>query len=116
MSGDIELMLQTDVVRVQLEEPNKNLKVDRNLGVLLFYFGFKKTFACAVFGIHRVKVLLCDNVFSLSAAHFCAEIARKYPFQSKNETVKFYPRPFVSIVYPFVSIVYPFVSKVRPFV
>ena len=41
LGGDIELMLQTDVVRVQLEEPNKNLKVDRNLEVLALYFGFK---------------------------------------------------------------------------
>ena len=35
-----------------------------------FYANANEPFACAVFGIHRVKVLLCDNDFSLSAAHF----------------------------------------------
>ena len=57
-------------VQVPSAAPNKNLKVDRNLEVLLFISVSKKPFACAVFGIHRVKVLLCDNDFSLSAAHF----------------------------------------------
>ena len=35
-----------------------------------FYANASEPFACAVFGIHRVKVLLCDSDFSLSAAHF----------------------------------------------
>ena len=40
------------------------------LGFFSFILVSNKPFACAVFGIHRVKVLPSDNVFSLSAAHF----------------------------------------------
>ena len=124
MSGDIKLMLQTDVVRVQLEEPRRNglyfvpiflmrkishtcrrssffAKRHARLACSLvnalttaycryhlfaiqapsahkypkgsyrphpskpFYANANEPFAYAVFGIHRVKVLLCDNVFWL---------------------------------------------------
>ena len=45
--------------------------------IILGFFSFisvsNKPFACAVFGIHRVKVLPSDNVFSLSAAHFLCQ-------------------------------------------
>ena len=57
-------------VQVPPPAPNKNLKVDRNLEVLLFISVSNKPFACAVFGIHRVKVLLCDNVFLLIGSTF----------------------------------------------
>ena len=61
----------------------------------LRFFSFvlvsNKPFACAVFGIHRVKVLPSDNVFSLSAAHFLCRNCPKISISIKNETVKIYP-------------------------
>ena len=71
-----------------------------------------KHFACAVFGIHLVKVLPSDNDFSLSAAHFLYWNCLKLSVSIKKWNRKNLPRPFVSIVYPFVSTVRPFVSKV----
>ena len=82
------------------------------LRFLSFISVSKKPFACAVFGIHRVKVLLCDNDFSLPAAHFLRRICLKISVSIKKWNRKILPRPFVSIVYTFVSTVRLFVSKV----
>ena len=71
-----------------------------------------KPFAREVFGIHRVKVLLCVNDFSLSAAHFLCRNCPKISVSIKKWNRKNLPRPFVSIVYSFVSTVGLFVSKV----
>ena len=63
----------------------------------------KKPFARAVFGMHRVKVLLCDNDFSLSAAHFLYWNCPKISVSIKKWNRKNLPRPFVSTVGLFVS-------------
>ena len=78
------------------------IKIDRQCQIrtsrlieTLRFFSFvlvsNKPFACAVFGIHRVKVLPSDNVFSLSAAHFLCRNCPKISISIKNETVKIYP-------------------------
>ena len=41
--------------------PNKNLKVDRNLGVLILYFGFKETLCLCDFQNNSCKsVVVCQ--------------------------------------------------------
>lgn len=52
---------------------------------LLYISVSNKPFACAVFGMHRVKVLLCDSDFSLSAAHFLRRICLRYILGFSNE-------------------------------
>ena len=95
--------------------PSHQIRTSRLIETLRF-FSFisvsKKPLASAVFGIHRVKVLPSNNVFSLSAAHFLCRIYLKLSVSIKKWNRKFWPRPFVSIVYPFVSTVGLFVSKV----
>ncbi len=52
---------------------SSKIKTSRLIETLRFLFCISvsnKPLDCAVFGIHLVKVLLCDNVFYLSAAHF----------------------------------------------
>ena len=48
----------------------KTSRLIETLRFLFFISASNKPLDRAVFGIHRAKVLLCDNVFSLSAAHF----------------------------------------------
>ncbi len=48
----------------------KTSRLIETLRFLFFISASNKPLDRAAFGIHRVKVLLCDNVFSLSAAHF----------------------------------------------
>ena len=73
----------------------------------LRFFSFvsvsNKHFTCAVFGIHRVKVLPSNNVFSLSATHFLCQNCLKISVLIKKWNRKILPRPFVSAVRHFVS-------------
>ena len=55
-----------DQVRYQI----RTSRLIETLRFLSFVSVSNKPFACAVFGVHRVKVLPSDNVSPLSAAHF----------------------------------------------
>ena len=106
------LQTETTCIYNVRESQIRTSRLIETLRFLLCISVSKKPFACAVFGIHRVKVLLCDNVFSLSAAHFLCRNCPKISISIKKWNRKNLPRPFVSIVYPFVSTVRHFVSKV----
>ena len=106
------LQTETTCIYNVRESQIRTSRLIETLRFLLCISVSKKPFACAVFGIHRVKVLLCDNVFSLSAAHFLCRNCPKISVSIKKWNRKNLPRPFVSIVYPFVSTVRHFVSKV----
>ena len=104
--------LSCNSISVRVQRQIRTSRFLSTLRFLSFVSVSNKPFACAVFGIHRVKVLPSDNVFSLSAAHFLRRICLKISVSIKKWNRKNLPRPFVSIVYPFVSKVRHFVSKV----
>ena len=81
----------------------KTSRLIETLRFLFFISASNKPLDRAAFGIHRVKVLLCDNVFSLSAAHFWGRNCPKISVSIKKWNRKFWPRPFVSTVRLFVS-------------
>lgn len=99
-------------IKIKRQCQIRTSRLIETLRFLSFASVSNKPFACAVFGIHRVKVLLCVNDFSLSAAHFLYWNCLKLPVSIKRWNRKILLRPFVSIVYPFVSRVRHFVSKV----
>ena len=64
------LQTETACIYNKRESQIRTSRLIEILRFLSFVSVSNKPFACAVFGIHRVKVLLCNNDFSLSAAHF----------------------------------------------
>ena len=104
--------LSCNSISVRVQRQIRTSRLIETLRFFSFVSVSNKPFACAVFGIHRVKVLLCDHVFSLSAAHFLCQNCPKISISIKKWNRKILPRLFVSIVYPFVSKVRHFVSKV----
>ena len=95
--------LSCNSISVRVQRQIRTSRLIETLRFFSFISVSKKHFACAIFGIHLVKVLLCDNVFSLSAAHFLCQNCLKLSVLIKKWNRKILPRHFVSIVYPFVS-------------
>ena len=104
--------LSCNSISVRVQRQIRTSRLIETLRFLLYISVSNKHFACAVFGMHRVKVLPSNNVFSLPAAHFLCRNCPKISVSIKKWNRKILSRPFVSIVYPFVSRVRPFVSKV----
>ena len=104
--------LSCNSISLGVQRQIRTSRLIETLRFLLCISVSKKPFARAVFGMHRVKVLPSNNVFSLSAAHFLCRNCPKISASIKKWNRKFWPRLFVSIIYPFVSTVGLFVSKV----